>query len=83
MSLAGLILGLLNIGIVVALLLLLGLAVVWLVKAFGGPELDAQIRKFYMLFVLLTAVYMLVALVLGAPTLHILGSGYSPAPFRG
>jgi uncharacterized Tic20 family protein len=82
MAISGLILGVINIGIVVALLLILGLAIVWLIKAFGGPELDPQIKKFYLLFVLLVAIYMLVALIFGMPSVRILGSGSVP-PFRG
>lgn len=75
LSIGGLILGVINIAIVVALLLLFGLLVVWLIKVFEGQPFDPQIRKFYLIFVMLIAIYMLVALVLGLPSMHVL-------PFR-
>lgn len=74
-SVGALFLGVLNIAIVVALLLLLGLLIVWLIRAFGWPTPDAQVQKVYLLLVLLIAIYMLVALLLGMPSVSVL-------PFR-
>lgn len=71
MSASGFILGVINIGIAAALLLLLGLVIEWLAVAFKNPT-TPEMRKFYLLFVLLVVIYMVVALVLGLPTWRVL-----------
>jgi hypothetical protein len=71
-TIGGIVLGILNIGIVVCLLLLLGLCIQWLAKAFGY-DLLPEMRKIWLLLVLLVAVYMLIALFLGLPTVRIVG----------
>lgn len=68
MSIAALLLGLLNIAIVAVLLVLLGLFVVTTCKWFSY-ELDPRMQKFYVLLILLIALYMLVALMFGLPTI--------------
>jgi len=66
MSLAAILLGIINIAIVVAFLILIGLLVVWLLSfiSFTIPE---NIQKVYLVIVALIALYMLVALLLGLP----------------
>jgi hypothetical protein len=71
MTLAGFILGVINIAIVAALLLLLGALVVWLFKLFGFAPPDQQVQRIYLLVVLLIVIYMIAALLLGMPSLHI------------
>jgi uncharacterized Tic20 family protein len=66
-------LGILNIAIVVAVWLLIGALIVWLVGAFKGPPIDDQMRNMFLLLVLLIAIYMLVALVFGLPTIRVIG----------
>jgi len=72
MSLTGILLGLINICIVVAVLLIVGLIVWWMIgiicnlAGVGTPP--EQIKKIYMVIVALVALYMLVALLLGIPT---------------
>jgi hypothetical protein len=70
MSLSGLLLGLINIFIVVAILLLVGALVEWFL-GWMGIAMSAMVRKLYIAIVALIALYMLVALALGIPTLRI------------
>lgn len=67
MSLAGILLGLLNIAIVVAIFVFIGAIIVWVAKQFGYP-IDWNVQRLYLLIVLLIALYMLVALLFGLPT---------------
>ena len=71
-SATGLLIGILNIGIVVVLLLFVGLLIEWLAGQFG-LGLPPQARKLYLIFVLLVALIMAVSLVAGAPMLRIVG----------
>lgn len=71
MSLTGILLGLINIAIVVAGLVLLGAIIVMVCKWFGYP-IDWQVQRFYLLIVLLVALYMIVALFAGLPTWRII-----------
>jgi hypothetical protein len=66
MTLTGLLLGLINICIVVAVLVLIGYIVLFL---FGllGFALPAMVQKLYMIIVALIALYMVVSLLLGMP----------------
>lgn len=66
MSLTGALLGLINIAIYVAILVLIGLVIVWFASWLGFP-IPAQIQKVYMIIVALIALYMIVALLLGLP----------------
>jgi hypothetical protein len=71
MTLAGLLLGLVNIAIVVALLVLVGAIVVMVAKWFQWP-IDWQVQRLYLLVVALIALYMLLALLLGMPSLRLI-----------
>jgi MFS superfamily sulfate permease-like transporter len=66
MSLAGILLGLINIAIAVAILVLIGLVIVWFLSWLGFP-VPANIQKVYMVIVALIALYMLIGLLLGLP----------------
>lgn len=78
MTLVGVLLGVINIAIWVAILLLVGALVVWFLKAIAGWEVPADVRKLYLVVVALIALYMLVALLLGIPTYRIVGSNDRP-----
>jgi hypothetical protein len=69
MSLSGLLLGLINVGIIVAILMLVGAVIVWIMGLlqFAIPW---QVQRIYMAVVALIALYMIVALLLGVPTIH-------------
>jgi hypothetical protein len=71
MSLSGIILGLINVGIVVAILMLVGAVIVWALGmlSFAVPW---TIQRIYMAVVALIALYMLVALIFGIPTVHVI-----------
>lgn len=77
MSIAGLLLGLINVAIVVAILLLVG-AIVVMFTNWIGFAIDANVRKLYLVVVALVALYMIVALLLGLPTLRVVDW----APYR-
>ena len=66
MSLSGLILGLINIAIYVAILVLIGLIIVWFAGwlSFAIPE---NVQRIYMVIVALIALYLIVALLFGVP----------------
>ncbi len=72
MSVSGLLLGIINIAIVVAVLVLVGVIAKWIFSwlGVGLPELVARI---YMIIVALIALYMIVALLFGvAVPFHII-----------
>jgi hypothetical protein len=77
MSLSGLLLGLIDIAIVVAVLLLVGAVIAWFASSFGYP-VPAQVQKLYLLIVALVALYELVALLFGFPLIRVIGT----APMR-
>jgi len=68
MSLAGLLLGVINIAIVVAVLVLIGLVIMWFMSWMGLAVPD-QVKKVYMIIVALIGLYMLVALMFGLPSI--------------
>jgi hypothetical protein len=72
MSLTGLLLGIINVAIVVAVLILIGYIILWFMGLLGFP-IPAMVQKIFMVIVALIALYMLVALLVGIPTLHIVG----------
>jgi hypothetical protein len=72
-SLSGIILGVLNIAIVVAILVLVGALIVMVAKWFGWP-IDWNVQRIYLLVVALVALYLLVALIFGIPSLRIIGA---------
>jgi hypothetical protein len=77
MSLSGLVLGLINIAIVVVVLLLLGAIVLWFCGWLSFP-VPANIQKLYMAIVALVALYMLAALILGIPSIRVIGNSGHP-----
>lgn len=66
MSLTEVVLGLINIAIYVAILVLIGLIIVWFASwlSFAIPE---NIQRVYMVIVALIALYLIIALLLGLP----------------
>lgn len=75
MSLGGILLGLINIAIVVAILVLIGLVIVWFMGWLGFP-VPENIRKVFMAIVALIALYMIVALLLGMPSVRVIGGNF-------
>lgn len=71
-NIGGLLLGVINIAIMVAILILVGLLIVWFLS-FLSYSVPDNIRKVYMAIVALIALYMFVALLLGMPTWRIVG----------
>lgn len=81
MSLTGIVLGVINVAIVVAILLLIGAIILWFCS-WMNLTVPAQVQKGYIIVVALIGLYMLVALVAGIPTIHIVswlgGPGLPP-----
>jgi hypothetical protein len=65
-SLGAVLLGIVNIAIAIAILVLIGLVIVWFMGYLGFP-IPAQIQKVFMIIVALIALYMIIALLLGLP----------------
>lgn len=82
MSLSGIVLGLINIGIVVAILLLVGAVVLWFM-GWMGIGVPGNVQKGYIAVVALIALYMIVALLFGIPSVRIIGHGQSNYPAVG
>jgi hypothetical protein len=81
MSLAGILLGIINIAIVIAILLLVGAIILWFCS-WMGLAVPANVQKGYMVVVALIGLYMLVALLLGIPTIRIIShAGTAPSVF--
>jgi len=74
MSIAGLILGIINIAIVVGILILIGALAVWMLSLFNMAP-PQQVQRAFLIIVGLIALYMIAALLLGAPTWRIIGPG--------
>ena len=72
LSLGGVILGVINIFIVVLILLLIGAIILWFMSWLGMAVPD-MVQKLYIGVVGAIALYMLVALLLGIPTVRIIG----------
>jgi hypothetical protein len=66
LSLTGIVLGLINIAIYVAILVLIGLIIVWFMSWLNFP-IPANIQKVYMVIVALIALYLILALLFGLP----------------
>jgi hypothetical protein len=79
MSLTGILLGLINVAIVVAILILVGYVILWILGLIGFPVPD-MVQKMYMVIVALIALYMIVALLLGIPSVRIIGGYQSQVP---
>ena len=73
MSIGSILLGLINIAIVVVLLLLVGAVAVWLLQWIGKISIPQNMQQLYMALVALIALYMIVALIFGLPTVRIVG----------
>ena len=73
MSLGGVLLGIINVAIVVAVLLLIGAVILWFMSWMGFAVPD-MVRKLYIAVVALIALYMIVALLLGIPSVRIIGA---------
>lgn len=72
MALGGLLLGVINIAIVVAVLVLVGAVIVMFANWMQFP-IDWNVQRLYLLVVALIALYMVVALLLGMPSIRIIG----------
>ena len=78
MSLSTILLGLINIAIVVAVLVLIGYIALMILNAVG-LAIPAMVQKLFMIIVALIALYMIVALLLGVPSLRIIGHAWITA----
>ncbi len=66
LSLSGIILGVINIAIYAAILILIGLVILWFCSWFNF-DVPAQVQKIYVLIVALICLYLLVSLLFGIP----------------
>jgi hypothetical protein len=71
MTIAGLLLGIINIGILVAALVLIGVIIKWILTLVEFPP-PAEATKVFLLIVALIALYMIVALLFGMPSFRLL-----------
>lgn len=81
MSLAGVLLGLINILIVVIILVLIGAIIMWVLGALGFP-VPQLVQRLFIAVVALIALYMLIALLLGIPSIRFIGHGGVSSPFQ-
>jgi hypothetical protein len=72
MSLSGVLLGLINIGIIVVVLLFVGAIGQFILQKLSWPPSENMVKLFIAL-VALVALYMLAALILGVPSIRIIG----------
>lgn len=75
MSLTGILIGLLNVAIVVAVLLLIGAICVWVLGALGWPP-PVTVQKGYLAVVALIALVLIIQLLLGIPRINIVATGW-------
>jgi len=73
MSLGGILLGIINVAIVVAILMLIGAIILWLCS-WLGIGVPVNVQRGYITVVALIALYMIVALLLGIPSVRIIGA---------
>jgi hypothetical protein len=73
MALSGIVLGLLNVAIVVAILMLVGAVIVWF-ASWMEIAIPTNVQRGYMIVVFLIGLYMIVALLFGIPTVHIIST---------
>lgn len=71
MSIGGVFLGLINIAIVVVLLLLLGVLAWWIFSAILHLSFPNEARQLYIALIGLIALYMIVALFFGLPSVNV------------
>jgi hypothetical protein len=70
MSLSAIILGLIDIAIVIVILVLVGAVILWILGYLGWAP-PPQVQKLYLAVVALIALYMLVALLFGIPSIRL------------
>lgn len=73
MSLSGIILGIINIAIVIAVLFLIGAIILWFLS-WAQIAVPANVQKIYIAIVVLIGLYMLVALLFGIPSIKVIGA---------
>jgi hypothetical protein len=71
-SVGGILLGVINIAIVVVVLLLVGVLVWWVFTSLLHINLPGEVRTLYLALVALVALYMIVALLLGLPSITVI-----------
>ena len=78
MNLPGILLGIINIAIVIAVLLLVGAVILWFCTwmDLAVPE---NVKRGFMIVVGLIGLYMLVALLLGIPSVRVMGFPGNPS----
>jgi hypothetical protein len=83
MSVIGLLIGVLNCIIVAAVLVLVGLIIVWVAQIFEWP-IPWNIQRVYLLIVLVVFIICVISLLSGAPMVHWLPLGHTgqAVPFR-
>jgi hypothetical protein len=69
MSIAGILIGVLNCVLVAAVLVLLGAIIVWVASLFQWP-IPWNIQRIYLLIVLLVFIICVISLLVGAPMVH-------------
>jgi hypothetical protein len=77
MSLGGIVLGIINAAIVVAILVLVGAVIVMFARWMEWP-IDWNVQRLYLLVVALIGLYLLVALLFGLPAVRIIGHAERP-----
>lgn len=77
MSVSGLVLGVLNIAIVIAILLLVGAIIIWFCD-WMQVSVPPPVRRGYLAVVALIGLYMIVALLFGIPSIHLIDGGRYP-----
>jgi len=82
MSLGGIVLGIINVAIVAAVLVLVGAVIVMFAK-WMDYAIDWNVQRLYLLVVLLIVLYLIVALLFGLPAVRIIGHGQSNYPAVG
>jgi len=82
MSLSGIVLGIINVAIVAAVLVLVGAIIVMVAKWFSY-DIDWNVQRLYLLVVLLIVLYLIVALLFGLPGVRIIGHSQSNYPAVG
>jgi len=82
MSLSGIVLGIINVAIVAAVLVLVGAVIVMFAK-WMDYAIDWNVQRLYLLVVLLIVLYLIVALLFGLPSVRVIGHGESNYPAVG
>jgi hypothetical protein len=77
MSIGGFVLGIIDVAIVVAILVLVGAVIVMFAKWLGWT-IDWNVQRLYLLVVGLIALYLIVALLFGLPGIRVIGQAERP-----